>query len=199
MQLFWPLPHAATGVFQNLIELKYDADAPQWYCSAEPFASLFMIGHARGFAGVSPKKIACCACTFGVETHFSHMYAQFGCFACADNIHVSAQPVAPSLGIVSLTGALSPISVFVWYGHDAPTTASWLLNRSISSDASAQYFLISGFCCFSRLTAASNCFWFSSYGSLIPSDGCAFERHSAASAIWIGLSGTVTLPLYFLL
>src|SRR5690348_3866875 len=124
---------------------------------------------------------------------------QFGCFACADSIHVSAQPVAPSFGIKSLTGALSATSVFVWYGHDAPTTASPLLKRSISSDASAQYFLISGFCCFSRLTAALNCVCVSSYGSLIPSEGCDFERYSAASAIWIGLSGTVTLPLNFLL
>src|SRR3954452_2548104 len=156
-----------------------------------------MIGHAFRFAGVSPKKMACCACTFGVETHFSHRYAQFGCFAFAESIHVSAQPVAPSFGIVSLTGALSATSVFVWYGQEAPTTASWLLNRSISSEASAQYFLINGFCCFSRLTAASNCFWFSSYGSLIPSDGCDFDRYSAASAIWMGLSGTVTLPLNF--
>jgi hypothetical protein len=55
MQSFWPLPHAATGVFQNLIELKYDAEAPQWYCPAEPGDSLFMIGQAFGFAGVSPK------------------------------------------------------------------------------------------------------------------------------------------------
>ena len=55
MQLFCPLPHAATGVFQNLIELKYAADAPQWYCAAEPGDSLFMIGHAFVFAGVSPK------------------------------------------------------------------------------------------------------------------------------------------------
>ena len=49
------------------------------------------------------------------------------------------------------------------------STASPFLNRSISSEASAQYFLISGFCCFSRLIAASNCVSFSSYGSLIPS------------------------------
>ena len=31
----------------------------------------------------------------------------------------------------------------------------------------------------------------------MPSDGFAFDRYSAASAIWIGLSGTVILPLYF--
>src|SRR5690348_2563285 len=120
--------------------------------------------------------MACSACTFGVETQAIHLYMQLGCFACADIIHVSAQPVAPSFGIVSATGALSAMSVFVWYGHDAPTTASWLLNRSISSDASAQYFLISGFCCLSSETAALNCVEFSSYGSLIPSDGLAFER-----------------------
>ena len=89
------------------------------------------------------------------------------------------------------------MSVFVWYGHEAPITASPFLNRSISSEASAQYFLISGFCCLSRLIAALNCVWVSSYGSVIPSDGCDFERYSAASAIWIGLSGTVILPLYF--
>src|SRR6266550_4128356 len=119
--------------------------------------------------------MACCACTFGVETHFSHWYAQFGCFACADSIHVSAHPVAPSFGIRSATGAFAALSVFVWYGHDAPITASPFL---------------------SRLTAALNWAEFSSYGSLIPSEGCDLDRKSAASAIWIGLSGTVTLPLY---
>src|SRR3954447_25883366 len=76
-------------------------------------------------------------------------------------------------------------------------TASPFLNRSISSEASAQYFLTSGRCCLSRLTAAPSCCSVSSYGSLIPSDGCFFERYSAASAIWIGLSGTVISPLYF--
>src|SRR5437764_12934444 len=197
MQSLLPLPHAATGVFQNLIELKYAAGALAWYCAHEPFESLFIHVHAFVFAGVSPNEIACSACTFGVEIHFSHRYAQFGCFACADSIHVSAQPVAPSFGIRSLTGTFAALSVFVWYGHEAPITASPLLKRSISSEASAQYFLISGFCFFSSDTAASNCFLFSSYGSLIPRLRCVFERYSAASAIWIGLSGTVILPLNF--
>src|ERR1022692_4497953 len=101
---------------------------------------------------------------------------QFGCFACADIIHVSAQPVAPSFGIRSFTGTFAAISVLVWYGHDAPITASPFLNRSISSEARAQYFLISGFCAFSRLIAALNWVWSSSYGSVIPSDGFAFDR-----------------------
>ena len=37
----------------------------------------------------------------------------------------------------------------------------------------------------------------SSYGSLIPRLGFVCIRYSAASAIWIGLFGTVSLPLYF--
>src|SRR5713101_914853 len=59
----------------------------------------------------------------------------------------------------------------------------------------AQYFLIKGLCCFSKATDASNCLCVSSYGSLIPRLGCVFMRYSAASAIWMGLSGTVTRPL----
>src|SRR6476660_3184334 len=104
------------------------------------------------------------------------MYAQFGCFAFAESIHVSAQPVAPSFGIRSLTGTFAATSVFVWYGHDAPMTASPFLKRSISSDASAQYFLIRTRCFLRSATAASNCFWFSSYGSLIPSAEFVLER-----------------------
>src|SRR3954454_7629149 len=108
--------------------------------------------------------------------YFIHRYAQFGCFAFDESIHVSAQPVAPSDGIMSLTGTLAAASVLVWYGHDAPITASPDLNRSISSDARPQYFLMSGFCCFSRSTAALNCFSLSSYGSLIPRLGSFFAR-----------------------
>src|SRR5258708_38753466 len=114
----------------------------------------------------------------------SHLYAQSRFFVCDETIHVSSQPVAPSFGIRSLTGALAAISVFVWYGHDAPITASPFLKRSISSEASAQYFLISGFCFCSRLIVALNWVGFSSYGSLMPSDGCVFIKYSAASAIW---------------
>ncbi|OLD98470.1 MAG: hypothetical protein AUG91_09070 [Actinobacteria bacterium 13_1_20CM_4_69_9] len=64
----------------------------------------------------------------------------------------------------------------VWYGHDAPTVALPFLNRSISSPAVTQYFLTSPCCFFSRSTAALNCGSVSSYGSLIPSDGFAFDR-----------------------
>src|SRR3954471_11156135 len=120
--------------------------------------------------------MACWACGFGSEMYFIHRYAQFGCFACDESIHVSAQPVAPSCGIVSLTGTFAAASVLVWYGHDAPMTASPDLNRSISSEARPQYFLTSGFCFFSRSIAALNWVLFSSYGSLMPSDGLVFIR-----------------------
>src|SRR5919109_5445770 len=101
--------------------------------------------------------MACCAWTSGVDTHLIHMTAQFGCLALVEIIHVSAQPVAPSFGIRSFTGAFAPCSVFVWYGHEAPTVALPFLNRSISSPADAQYFRTSGFCFFSRSTVALNC------------------------------------------
>ena len=92
------------------------------------------------------------------------------------SIHVSPQPVAPSEGIVSATGAPAALSWMVWYGHAAPTVTSPFWNSEISSDASAQYFLISGLWSLSSLTAASNWFCFSSYGSVIFRLGCVFIR-----------------------
>ena len=71
------------------------------------------------------------------------------------------------------------------------------MNRSIWTDARPQYTFTSGRCCLSSFTAAASWAFVSSYGSLIPSDGCVFDRYSAASAIWIGLSGIVILPLFF--
>src|ERR1051326_3038052 len=97
--------------------------------------------------------------------------------------------------MISFTGTLAASSAFVVNGHDAPIVASPFLNRLTSSDERLQYFLTSGRCCFSSAIVASNCGFVSSYGSLIPSDGFVFERYKAASAIWIGLFGTVTLPL----
>src|SRR6266567_7298783 len=156
MQSDLPLPQSATGVFQNLIELKYAAGALAWYCAHDPFDSLFMIEQAFAFAGVSPNESACCACTFGVETHWIHFTAQLGCFAFDEIIHVSAQPVAPSFGIRSLTGAFAAWRVMVWNGHDAPTVAPPFLKRSTSSPADAQYFLTSGCCFLSRSIVALN-------------------------------------------
>src|SRR2546423_15026182 len=156
MQFVLPLPQFAVGVFQNLIELKYAAGAFRCHFVQLPASSLFMNEQAFLLAGVSPNESACCACTFGVETHLIHRTAQFGCFAFDEIIQVSAQPVAPSFGIRSLTGAFDACSVLVWYGHDAPMVALPFLNRSISSPAVTQYFLTSACCFFSRSTAALN-------------------------------------------
>ena len=89
---------------------------------------------------------------------------------------MSAQPVAPWLGIVSATFAPAASSVLVCNGHAAPTTVVPFWNSEISSEARSQYFLISGCCCLSRFTAASNCGWVSSYGSVMPRLGCVFDR-----------------------
>src|SRR5262249_16044660 len=97
--------------------------------------------------------------------------------------------------MLSLTGTFAAWSAPVVYGQEAPTVTSPLLNRLISSEASTQYFLTRGGWWLSSEIAASNWVLFSSYGSLIPSDGFVFDRYSAASAIWIGLFGTVILPL----
>src|SRR5262245_59923440 len=99
--------------------------------------------------------------------------------------------------MTSFTGDFAARSCPVVYGHDAPMIASPFLNRLISSEARPQYFFTSGRCFFNSASVAANWVLFSSYGSLIPSAGFVFERYSAASAIWIGLFGTVILPLYF--
>src|SRR5215469_11058323 len=117
--------------------------------------------------------------------------------ALAASIQVSAQPVAPSLGIVAPMPNLSALSVLTWYGQPAPTIALPFLKSKISWEARPQYFSISGRWPASSWTDAWNWGWVSSYGSVIPSDGLWVSRYSAASAIWIGLSGTVTWPLYF--
>ena len=42
---------------------------------------------------------------------------------------MSAQPVAPSFGIRSFTGAFAAWSVLVWYGHDAPIDRAAVLEQ----------------------------------------------------------------------
>src|SRR5579864_1894209 len=103
-----------------------------------------MYGQAFGFTGVSPNTSACFASTCGCVTYFIHMYAQFGCGALAASIHVSAQPVAPSLGIVAPIGNFAARSWLTWYGQPAPTTTSPFLNAEISWLASGQYDFSSG-------------------------------------------------------
>src|ERR1700751_2735202 len=99
-----------------------------------------------------------------------------------------------------MPATLSPLafSVLAWYGQAAPTTVVPLENSEISCEARSQYFLISGCCSLSRATVALNCGWVSSYGSVMPRLGLILDRYSAASAIWIGLFGTVIWPEHFL-
>src|ERR1051325_8770082 len=98
-----PQPQAGTGVFQNLMLREYEAGALRWYCAQDPAWILFMYLQASGLTGVSPKTSACFACTAGVDAYFIQSIAQFGCGAFLASIQVSAQPVAPSRGMISLT------------------------------------------------------------------------------------------------
>src|ERR1035437_10712250 len=111
--------------------------------------------------------MASCACTLGVDTHAIHRYAQLGCGALVARSQVSAQPVAPSLGMVSATLALAAFSVLVWYGHAAPATTAPFWNNEISVLARAQYFLINGCSDLSNDTAALNSCWARSVGWVI--------------------------------
>ena len=58
-----------------------------------------------------------------------------------------------------------------------------LVKLVISSVYRDQYLATQGCCALSRATAASNWGWVSSYGSVIPRDGFAVLRYSAASAM----------------
>src|SRR2546430_3083645 len=155
---FWlPSAQVAIGVFQKWMESKYEPGAFAWYCAQEPACSASICAHAWVLTGVSPKNRACSAWTLAVLTYCVHRYAQLGWGALVASIQVSPHPVAPSVGIVSSTFAPAAFSCIVWYGQAAPTTTSPFWNREISSEASAQYFLISGRWSVSSFTAASNC------------------------------------------
>src|SRR3954447_22774105 len=113
-----------------------------------------------------------------------------GCFALFEIIHESDQPVTPSLGSTSPTFMPALRRSLVMSGQPAPITASPDLNRPSKSEASTQYLRTSG------AWALSFDLTFSSVASSIAYGFCAPSNWSATSAIWIGLSGTVILPLY---
>src|SRR5205085_12139551 len=93
---------------------------------------------------------------------------QIGCCACEDIIHVSAQPVTPSEGVVDATGTFpSETSRFWLTGHAVPMSMSPDSKPSISSEYRAHGLLTMPACCFKRFTAASNWSCESSYGSVI--------------------------------
>src|SRR6476619_5372477 len=111
----------------------------------------------------APYQRPTCAWTWGVSVHCIHWSMQFGCAACEEIIHVSAQPVTPSDGMTAATGA-SAFAYVRLTGQAVPTSMEPSTKPSISSVYAAQYFVMSGFCAFSRFTAASSCALVSSYG-----------------------------------
>src|SRR2546422_5122274 len=97
---------------------------------------------------------------------------QFGCLAFDEIIHVSDQPVAPSLGLVNLTFFVPELLMtFAWYCQAVPMAISPLVNPSISSWAVPQYLPIRPFCWTSRALAAASWVSSSAYGFLIPRSG----------------------------
>src|SRR3954451_3139719 len=114
-----------------------------------------------------------------------------GCLAFAEIISESDHPVTPSFGSTSPTFIPALRRSFVMSGQPAPIVASPDLKSDSKSVASTQYLRTSGRCCSSFCFAASSWSCDSEYGLSVP------PNWSATSAIWIGLSGTVTLPLYF--
>src|SRR5436305_3108662 len=106
---------------------------------------------------------------------FIHLYMQLGCLACEEIIHVSDQPVAPSVGTkpslggLIATGTFLPLSAKYWYCQVVPTQSFPLPYDWICCAAPPQYSPTSGRCCLSSCTAALNCLESSSYGSAIPS------------------------------
>src|ERR1700731_339532 len=49
-QLLVPLSHVESGVFQNLMVLKYDCGALAWYAAHPPFCNVFMMEQASVLA-----------------------------------------------------------------------------------------------------------------------------------------------------
>src|SRR6476659_5974297 len=102
---------------------------------------------------------------------------QFGWAALDEIIHVSDQPVAPSLGLTTATG-LPPAALIAlaWYCHAVPIAMSPFVKPSISSAAVPQYLPIRPFCVLSRATAAASWSSSSAYGLVMLSAGCVFIR-----------------------
>src|SRR5437764_6830417 len=97
---------------------------------------------------------------------------QFGCLALEETIHVSDQPVAPSLGFVNETVFLaSALMTLAWYCQAVPMAMSPFSKPSISSWAVPQYLPMSAFCWIRRSFAAASWVASSEYGFLMPRSG----------------------------
>src|SRR3954466_4024397 len=88
--------------------------------------------HALAFDGASPNHSATAALAFGEMMWSIHMYMQFGFLAFEEIIHVSDQPVAPSLGSVVLIGTLSASSRLAMTCHVVPMVESPLVKAACS-------------------------------------------------------------------
>src|SRR3954452_19724692 len=119
-----------------------------------------------------------------------YWYAQIGCLACLLTIQESDHPVTPSVGITSLTFMPALVRSLVISGQPAPIVASPSLNSCSKSVASTQYLETSGFWAFSLAVT------FASVAASIEYGSCWSKNCRAGSAIWIGLFGTVILPLF---
>src|ERR671921_2312851 len=97
----------------------------QWFFTA-------VSAHDFWLAGASPNHSATAALAFGEMMWFIHMYMQFGFLALEAIIHVSDQPVAPSLGSVVLIGTLSASSRFAMTCHVVPIVESPLVKAACS-------------------------------------------------------------------
>ena len=87
--------------------------------------------HAFGFEGASPKNSVAAAFVFGLMISFIQRYMQLGCLAFAEIIHVSDQPVEPSFGSTTPTGAFSVRRELAMTCHVVPTVVDPALNAAI--------------------------------------------------------------------
>src|SRR3954463_1705386 len=97
----------------------------QWFFTA-------VSAHDFLLAGASPNHSATAALAFGEMMWFIHRYPQFGCLAFDEIIQVSDQPVAPSVGRIASTGALSAWARLVMICQVVPSTELPDLNACTS-------------------------------------------------------------------
>src|SRR5260370_33216718 len=98
MQFSVPSSHVVIGVFQNLMLLKYDSGALAWKLAQEPGLRDSISAQAPLLTGVSPKLMACAACTLAVLTDPAHLLAPLGRGALLPAIPLHAPAVASSPG-----------------------------------------------------------------------------------------------------
>ena len=141
--------------------------------------------HALGLAGASPKYSATCACTSGVSIHAIHLSMQFGCCGLGRH-HPGVRPAGHALAGHDWRRPARRAASSVFTGTARSCRRRVVPLREVVdlvARTADQYLPTHGRCCLSSSTAASNCGWVSSYGSVMPSSGWCALRYSAASAM----------------